>query len=424
MILLGPFTAPESRLFAEGRTRAPRRSLARRIPRTFRRNPRVQRYAIDFAAEVPERALDYLKPSGKNLATIFAARMTEARVKTGTPADLVDLCAALVLLPRPVPIDHLAGVVAINVAHARDLAVELAPGLVLNDDRVGFADEDFEHFVREAGEAAMSRVLEGAANRLFMLRATDAYAATHVASLALLADRKDAVIALVREPVRDYPLADPAMRGEIHRRRLRAAMHVCRSTGNTIDAVALLLEGAHAIKTDVAVHGTLLDHIELAAHFSRDPIIALVLRNRERRPLHGTRLLQLAGVDGIEGDRSDSTLMSEPSWHGRRHAKRRSSTRKHDRRRREPLKLLTTMSEGTTGTRDRSRAHHGGNAAEASTNWNAGPLRPTMRPPCWSGVSTPTAPRRSRRCSGARGRRGSVISCLRGWYAAWYAAAI
>lgn len=303
LMRLGPFTPEESRLHAEAGLGPQTTAWHEEFHSHSGGNPRVQRYAIEFAADNSELALDYLKPNGKNLAAIFDARMREARLKSGAPADLEQLCAALVTLPRPVPISHLAAAVSMEAAHARDLVLDLAPGLLINGEGVGFADEDFEHFVRQAGEVAIPRIVEAATERLLSLRATDSYAATHVSSLALLAGRRAEVIALAREPARDYPLSDAGARAEIHRRRLRAAMHACRESGDTVDAAALLLEGAQAIKTDEAVQNTLINNVELATHFSRDAIVALTLRDRGQRPQHGALLLHLASVDGLEGDR-------------------------------------------------------------------------------------------------------------------------
>src|SRR5690606_5881895 len=152
------------------------------------------------------------------------ARLEEARIKSGSTTELAKFCAALILLPRPVPISQLAGVLGVNPAHIRDLISDLAPGLVLSDALVGFADEDFEHFLREAGEGLMSAVGEIAADHLMAQRTVNPYAASHVANLALLAKRREDVIALVHEPVSEYPITDPTARGEVHRRRLRAAM--------------------------------------------------------------------------------------------------------------------------------------------------------------------------------------------------------
>tara|TARA_R110000782_G_scaffold29959_6_gene74498 strand:- start:29428 stop:32046 length:2619 start_codon:yes stop_codon:yes gene_type:complete len=222
---LGPFGPEESIRFAEARLGPQAEDWHEEFHFHSGGNPRVQRYAIEFAGEVADAALDYLKPNGKNLELIFTTRFEEARTKSGSTAELTRFCAALIVLPRPVPIGQLAGVLGAEPAHIRDLIADLAPGLVLADELVSFADEDFEYFLREAGASAMSAMGARAADHLMARRMADPYAASHVANLALLAGRREDVIALVREPVADYPIADPAARGEVHRRRLRAAMH-------------------------------------------------------------------------------------------------------------------------------------------------------------------------------------------------------
>lgn len=322
---LGPFTPAESLAFAEARLGPQPKNWHEEFHFHSGGNPRVQRYAIEFAGKDAIAALDYLKPNGKNLELIFKTRFEEARIKSGSTAELARFCAALILLPRPVPIDPIASLLGTHPAHIRDLIADLAPGLILADELVSFSDEDFEHFLREAAASAIPEIGALAADHLMARRMVDPYAASHVASLALHAQRREDVIALVREPVADYPITDPAARGEVHRRRLRAAMHVCRETENVIDAASLLLEGAQALKTDDAVNGTLFKHVELAANFSRDAIFALLLRNRDKRPGHGSLLLQLAGIDGVAGDRIGlkSHFRSFLAWQdGRQDARR------------------------------------------------------------------------------------------------------
>ncbi len=329
---LGPFGPEESIRFAEARLGPQAKDWHEEFHFHSGGNPRVQRYAIEFAGDEADAALDYLKPNGKNLELIFTTRFEEARIKSGSTAELTRFCAALIVLPRPVPIGQLAGVLGAETAHIRDLVADLAPGLVLADELVSFADEDFEHFLREAGASAMSAIEARAADYLMARRMADPYATSHVANLALLAGRREDVIALVREPVADYPIADPAARGEVHRRRLRAAMHVCRETGNVIDAAALLLEGAQALKTDDAVQNTLFKHVELAANFSRDAIFSLLLRNRDKRPGHGALLLQLAGIDGTAGDRigMKSHFRGFRAWQDRREDVRKAFEDEND----------------------------------------------------------------------------------------------
>jgi hypothetical protein len=303
VVSLGPFSASESRVFSTARLGEQADDWHAEFHTLSGGNPRVQRYAIEFSQGIADRALDYLKPNGKSLNLIFVARMSEARTKTGGTTDLSRLCAALIILPRPVPLKHVAAIVGSTASHVRDLIHDLAPGLALIADEVGFADEDFEQFIREAAAISEEDIRKRAADWLMAQRTTDSYASMHVASLALLAHRRDDVIKLARESFRDYPINDPALRGDIHRRRLRTAMHVCQEAGNAVDAAALLLEGAQAIKTDDAIHKTLLNHVELAANFSRDALVSLILRDPDRRPAHGELLLHLAGIDGLIGDR-------------------------------------------------------------------------------------------------------------------------
>ncbi|WP_448203981.1 hypothetical protein [Azospirillum sp. sgz302134] len=300
---LQPFTLTESTQFARGHFAHVDDSWCAEFHAQSGGNPRVERYAIKFAQGDADRALDYLNPHGRNLDGIFAARLDEAIVRSGAPRDVSRLCAALTGLPRPVPLKPLAAAAGITNGHAHDIVLDLVPGLRFEDAQVGFADEDFEAFVRSRGSAMAAEVTTRAADYLLATRQTDSYAAVHAASLALADGRRDMVLALAQEDPQQLPITDPAERGEVHRRRLQIAMHVCRNAGNTVDAAALLLQGAHALRTDEAVRRTLSNHIELAAHFSRERIIALVLRDRERRREHGKLLLHLVGVDGAAGNR-------------------------------------------------------------------------------------------------------------------------
>ncbi len=47
-------------------------------------NPRVQQYALDYAGAEPARALDYLRPNGKDLDQVFQEQLEYARDKLGS----------------------------------------------------------------------------------------------------------------------------------------------------------------------------------------------------------------------------------------------------------------------------------------------------------------------------------------------------
>ena len=121
-------------------------------------NPRVQRYALDYAGAEPARALDYLRPHGKGLDQVFQEQLEHARHKAGQDQDITVFCAGLIALPRPVPIADLSAVTSLSEAHIRDLCADLAPGVRLTNRSIGFADEDFEHFIRTEAEAQLDPI--------------------------------------------------------------------------------------------------------------------------------------------------------------------------------------------------------------------------------------------------------------------------
>ena len=302
-VQLAPFTPEETRHFAESRLGEQAEDWHAEFHRLSDGNARVQHYAIDYGDGDARRALDYLNPTGKDLNAIFAARFTEARRKAGVSRDIGRLCAGLTTLPRPTPAGHLAAVAELEPSRLRDLVLDLAPGLRWSEtDRVGFADEDFEDFVRAQGQADRVAAISAAADRLMAQRGQDGYACAHAADLALLADRREDVMSLVKEPLDAYAETDPGVRNAIQRRRLKAAMHVCRAANDIADAASLLLRGAQAIKTDEAIFQALTSNLALAVSFSRDDTVNRILHDRTRRRVHGELLLQLCASDGVAQD--------------------------------------------------------------------------------------------------------------------------
>lgn len=265
-------------------------------------NPRVQRYALDFAEGDAARALAYLAPNGKNLDGIFTSRLSEARLKSGSEHEIKLFCAGLTLLPRPVPLGHLAAVTGFEQAHVADIISDLRPGVTFQNGCAGFSDEDFESFMRSEGETKIAELTSAAADHLLKHAADDAYAAEHVANVLQKAGRRSDILKLAAEDPAKYPIADPAVRIQVHERRMRAAIQVCRETGDVGEALKLLLAGADALRTDAAVSQLLRDNLDLAAHFSRDHIVTLLLRDPEQRPAHGPLVMQLIAADAKRQD--------------------------------------------------------------------------------------------------------------------------
>ena len=240
-------------------------------------NPRVQRYALDYAGAEPARALDHLRPNGKDLEQIFREQLEYARDKVGSDEDIRAFCAGLIALPRPVPIGDLAAVTGLNEAYICDLCADFAPGVRLRNGSIGFADEDFEHFVRTEAEPQLRLIQSRMADHFLRRHRSDAYAAAHVAEALLAAGRGREIIDLINTEPEPTAIRDPVLRREAQLKRLRTAMKVCREAGDTVEAMLTLLIGAEALKTD---HGH-------PAHAHREPRSCGQLRPRyiqEDRP--------------------------------------------------------------------------------------------------------------------------------------------
>lgn len=265
-------------------------------------NPRVQQYALNYAGIEPQRALDYLRPSGKALDDVFLEQLKHALQKGGYEQSIKALCAGLVALPRPVPINDLSVVTGLSVASIRDLCSDLAPGVRLTNSTVTFADEDFEQFMRTEADAELGLIRPRIADHFMSRRTSDPYAAAHVGAALFDAGRGREIIDLVRAEPEPDAIRDPVLRRETQLQRLRIAMKVCREAGNNVDAILTLLVGAEALKTDTAIRRIFVENPDLAARFARDSSARFILRDPEQLEHHGPLLFHLMAADARAGD--------------------------------------------------------------------------------------------------------------------------
>ena len=264
--------------------------------------PRVQGYALRVDGAHPSTALDRLRPSGKSLGDIFQQLFDVALRKSGIPAEVARLCAALIALPRPIPLSDMAAILDSTEPQLADTCADLAPGIRLQDDAVSFADEDFEEFVRAEGGDELASVRERTATRLLSRARDDRYAALHVATALVAADRGDELLNLVEtEPV-PLNVADPVLRREAELQRLRLAIKVCREAGDSARALRFVLMGAESIKTETALRRLLLDNPDLAARFAPETAKRLILSDTDHVEDHGTLLFHKLSVDADRGD--------------------------------------------------------------------------------------------------------------------------
>ena len=270
--------------------------------------PRVQDYAFKVDGAHPSTALDRLRPTGKSLGDIFQQQFCRALRKNGAPAEVTRLCAALIALPRPVPLSDLAPILDSTEPQVADICGDLAPGIRLQDRTVSFADEDFEDFVRAEGEDELASVRERAATRLLSRARDDRYAALHVATALVAADRGEDLLNLVEEEPAPMTVADPVLRREAELQRLRLAIKVCRKAGDVTRALRFVLIGAEGVKTETALRRLLVDNPDLAARFAPETAKRLILADSDHVEDHGPLLFHKLSVDA---DRADAISYRE-----------------------------------------------------------------------------------------------------------------
>ena len=302
-IPLGGFSIPEARQFLS--TRVPDQSddWVAQVHGLSGGNPRVLQYATEAADGDAGRVLDYLSPSGQNLAGIFSEILDNAFKKVGSEDDVRRLCAALSLLPRPIPMACVATVSGLSEPHTRDILSDLAPGVMVDHSSVSFRDEDFEAHVREVGEPSRAAALEAAATHFIATADSDPYSAENAADILLKAERYSAVFELAKQDVSSYPIDDPAVRTLVHEKRMRAAIRTCRRSGDTGEAINLLLVGADAFRKDAAIRELLFENLDLAAHFSQDQMRQIFLSDPKQRPRHGSFLMHSMRVSATQNDK-------------------------------------------------------------------------------------------------------------------------
>lgn len=264
--------------------------------------PRVQAYAFEVGGADPSTALDRLRPAGKSLDEVFRQQFNEALRKTGSAAEVARLCAGLIALPRPVPLPDLAGVLKSTEAELADISADLAPGIRLQEGTVGFADEDFEHFVRVEGESHLAEVQQEAASWLLPRAAYNRYAALNVAAALAAAGRGAALLELVEREPAPASVADPVLRREAELQRLRLAIKVCREAGDVSRALRFVLIGAEGIKTEAALRNLLVSNPDMAANFAQDTAGRLILSDPDHIEAHGPLLFHRLSVDAGRGD--------------------------------------------------------------------------------------------------------------------------
>ena len=270
--------------------------------------PRVLAYAAKGDDESISAAFERLRPDGKSLQDIFEQSFGEALKKSAMDVELTRLLAGLISLPRPVPLTYLAAVLDTNEQQVADFCADLAPGLRVDGEVVGFADEDYEEFARAKGEAELASVRQRAAQRLLSCVDDDPYAAMGVAALLVDAGRGEDLLNLVEADPLPLAVQDPIVRNEVAAQRLRLAIKVCRSAGDTARALRFVLIGADGVKTEAAMRDLLTNNPDLAVRFAPSTVERMIFADPDSAGDHGALLCHRMAVDA---DRKDAFSVRE-----------------------------------------------------------------------------------------------------------------
>lgn len=252
-------------------------------------NPRVQAYAIEYGAANPTLTLDYLRPAGKVLNQVFGQRLEEALLKSGGVSAIDAFCGALVVLPRPIPREELASISNLTMAQVRDICADLSPAIRSSEGHVGFADEDFEHFIRDR-MPDLHPVRARVAERFLARHDVDAYAATHLAPALHHAGRGKEIIQLLETRPMPAAIEDPLLRREVQLQRIRSAVQASNEQEDFVGALRTILIGAEALKTDAAIRELVIANPDLAAAFMLDSASKMILQDSKQIDHHGPLL--------------------------------------------------------------------------------------------------------------------------------------
>lgn len=255
--------------------------------------PRVQVTTLAGADDI-NAALNLLRPNGQNLDGLFESILRQSIIRMGGDGVLDRFCSALSVLTTPAPPGLLATLSGEQEAFVREVCDDLSPNVRLTESGFEFANEDFEQFIRQAGQANRSKVVTDAAELLYTLRHTSAYAAVHVADLLSESGRAQDLYNLIDEPDSTQIITDKVERRRADLHRLQAAISVASLAGDMVQAGKIILIGAEAIRAEDKVYNLLINNFQLAVEFSETAIRHEILRDSSRRQYHGPVLMHLA----------------------------------------------------------------------------------------------------------------------------------
>ncbi|GJQ60014.1 MAG: ATP-binding protein [Candidatus Scalindua sp. AMX11] len=231
------------------------------------RIPRRQFYALDKSSEGFNAVLDALTPQGVNIDGLIDKLLDEAGNKLGIEKELKSICRALVELPSPVPIKHIASVASVSPSAVRDFYEDMFPGLRLENDALSFTDEDFETRLHEIYGKFSSEWLLEVTEYLLKQSTSDTYAAENIGSLLFQLEKNDELFDIILNKSSLEFIVDPILKKNIFINRTKLALKAAIKNDNKETLLKLLLVAARAAKTDKAVRKLITEHADLTSKY-------------------------------------------------------------------------------------------------------------------------------------------------------------
>ncbi|WP_420573638.1 ATP-binding protein [Kordia sp.] len=261
--------------------------------------PRVQSYAIDLKKEGIDidKVINYLKPNGKIVEDLIEEKINEASKRIGNNGNelITKFFSNLITLPRPVPLEFLSKILFVKDEFLQDLSADIWHGLILDDNKFSFRDEDFENYIREKYKPTNSDLKNIA--ELFKEQAVNnEYASINLADTLFQAGLKEDLKEVVLEnKYRLYP-TDPIRNKEVYIDRAKLAMRVADSQTDNLTFFKLLFIAAAESKTDKALTKLLVDNPDLVIMFGDETSLNKLTSNSEEKSWGGSFHLKLAGM--------------------------------------------------------------------------------------------------------------------------------
>ena len=167
---------------------------------------------------------------------------------------------------------------------------------------MGFADEDFEDFIRTTSAPQIPTARARVADRFLQRYGSDQYAAIHLAATLYAAGRGKELLSIIEKEAQPKVVADPILRREIGFHRLQTAMQVSAESNEEASMLRTILVGAEAMHGADTALKLILRNPDLAAMFIAESAVRTLLMDSRQIAYHGRLLFHLVLEDARKGN--------------------------------------------------------------------------------------------------------------------------